>query len=520
MKYLIGTDIGTSGTKTIIMSVEGELIAQDLREYDVLTPMPLWAEQWPNVWLNAVKTSIKESVIKGGVDSKNIVGLCISGLYGGSGIPLDQNMEAVRPCIIWMDRRATEQEKWVREHIGEDKVRQITKNGIDPYYGYLKILWIKDNEPENWEKVKMFLPPNAYVIYKLTGEIAIDYSSAGNLGGIFDMSTRYWSFDLMDSMGIPRSMMPERIVQSMDIVGMVTKEAADELGLIEGTPVCAGGVDCGVATFGAGVYEPGEYVAAIGTSMCAALINDKPIKTQNLIEWPYVIHPKELTYSFGGSSTAGALIKWFRDNFAQKEKDEEIKDGGNAYAKLDKQAEQIPAGADGIIVLPYFMGERSPLWDTNAKGVIFGLSLVHTRAHIYRAFLEAVAYSLRHTIESTGIELKEHIIVVGGASRSKLWRQIIADVTGYSVICPLNDVEANLGDVMLAGLGTGYLSLSQIRKWNVMDKKVEPNKDANKIYNEYYKLYHKLYADLQKNMEVMTELKNSYQNYQRSAKEN
>ena len=506
MKYLIGTDIGTSGTKTIIMNLLGELVSQDLQEYDVLTPKPLWAEQWPDVWLDAAKCSIRQAVAKSGADPQEIAGICISGLYGGSGIPLDEGMRPVRPCLIWLDRRATEQEKWVLENIGEEKLKRITHNGADPYYGYTKILWIKDNEPQNWARIKIFLPPNAYVIYRLTGNIAIDYSSAGNIGGIFDMNSRTWSYELMDEMGIPHSMMPKRIVESKDIVGRLTEEAAGELGLKAGTPVCAGGVDCGVASFGMGVFEPGEYVAAIGTSMCAALIHNKPISAHGLIEWPYIISPKELSYSFGGGATAGALIKWFRDNFAELEKAAETDGGPSAYSILDKQAEKIPAGSGGIIVLPYFMGERSPLWDTNAKGVIFGLSLMHTKAHIYRAFLEAVAYSLRHTIESTGEQLGNSILLAGGVTKSKLWRQIFADVTGYAVVCPHNDVEANLGDVMLAGLGTGVLTLDEIQKWQVLDEKVEPDKDMHRVYSQYYQFYHKIYNDLKLDMEKFSTL--------------
>jgi len=506
MEYLIGTDIGTSGAKSIIMDLEGKLISQDLQEYDVLTPKTLWAEQWPGIWYEATKRSIKSAIEKSGLAAESIKGICISGLYGGSGIPIDENMEPVRPCLIWMDRRATAQEKWVKENIDQEKLARITHNGTDPYYGYTKILWIRDNEPENWEKIKMFLPPNAYVIYKMTGNVAIDYSSAGNIGGIFDMNTRSWSYELMDDMGIPRSMMPEKIVSSDTIVGGMTADIAAELGLIEGIPICAGGVDCGVATFGMGVFKPGDYAATIGTSMCAALIHETPIKAEGLIAWPYVIDSKNLTYSFGGGATAGAVVKWFRDNFAELEKQAELEGGPNAYAVLDQQAAEIPAGSEGLIVLPYFMGERSPVWNTNARGTIFGLSLAHTKAHIYRAFLEAVAYSLRHSMEATGENLGDSILLAGGVTKSKLWKQIFADVTGYAMVCPIHDVEANLGDVMLAGLGTGLLSIGDIKKWQVLDEKIIPNPETHKIYNEYYEVYHSIYQNLKNDMKIISKL--------------
>lgn len=506
MNYLLGTDIGTSGTKTILMDTEGNLIAQDLQEYDVLTPKPLWAEQWPDVWLNATKTSIKNTVQKSGIPAEQIRGIAISGLYGGSGIPLDEKMEPVRPCMIWMDRRAEAETKWVLDHIGEKKLREVTHNGADPYYGYTKMLWMKNHEPENWQKTKLFLPPNDYVIYKLTGEIAIDYSSAGNIGGIFDMNNRTWSEEMMDAMGIPLSMMPEKIVESTDIVGGLTEEAAAELGLSEAMPVVASGIDCGAANIGLGVFESGRYAAAIGTSMCAALISDQPVKGKDLIVWPYLYDAKRLSYHFAGGATAGAIVKWFRQTLCQYELEVEKTGGKNAYEVLNRQAIDIPVGSDGLIVLPYFMGERSPIWDSDAKGTIVGLSLAHTKAHIYRAFLEAVAFSLRDAIEATGENLGEYILLAGGVTKSKLWRQIFADVTGYPVVCPIHDVEANMGDVMLAGIGTGLLSYEDVKKWQVLDQKIMPDKENHKKYNDYYQVYKSIYHNLKSNMKALTKL--------------
>lgn len=510
MKYLLGTDIGTSGTKTILMDTTGKLIAQDLQEYDVVTPKPLWAEQWPDVWYRAVKQSIK-NVMEQAKKEKNIAeedvkGIAISGLYGGSGIPLDENMEAIRPCMIWMDRRAEEETKWVLETIGEDKLLEITHNGADPYYGYTKILWLKNHEPENWKKTKLFLPPNDYVIYKMTGEIAIDYSSAGNIGGIFDINRREWSKELMDKMGIPVSMMPERIVESTDIVGGIKKDVAKELGVWEGMPVIASGIDCGAANIGLGVFESGRYAAAIGTSMCAALISDKPVRGKGLIVWPYLYKAKSMSYYFAGGNTAGAIVKWFRSIFCQWELEMEKQGGENTYDILNKQAEAIPVGSDGIVVLPYFMGERSPVWDSDAKGTIVGLSLTHTKGHIYRAFLEAVAYSLRDAMEATGENLGEYILLAGGVTKSKVWKQIFADVIGYPVVCPIYDVEANMGDVMLAGIGTGVLTYEEVKKWQVLDEKIIPNEKNHQLYNEYFKVYKSIYQNLKNDMKEITKL--------------
>lgn len=506
MNYLLGTDIGTSGTKTILMDTDGNLIAQDLQEYNVLTPKPLWAEQWPSVWLDAAKASIKNTVLKSGIPPENIRGIAVSGLYGGSGIPLDENMEPVRPCMIWMDRRAEKEANWVLESIGKEKLLEVTHNGADPYYGYTKILWMKNNEPENWRKTKLFLPPNDYVIYKLTGEVVIDYSSAGNIGGIFDMNNRTWSKEMMAAMDIPFSMMPEKIVESTDIVGGLTIEAAAELGLTAGMPVIASGIDCGAATIGLGVFDSGIYAAAIGTSMCAALISDKPVQGKDLIVWPYLYDAKRLSYYFAGGATAGAIVKWFRQTLCQFELEAEKAGGKNAYDVLNEQAANIPAGSDGLVVLPYFMGERSPIWDSDAKGTIVGLSLAHTKAHMYRAFLEAVAFSLRDAIEATGEYLGEYILLAGGVTKSKLWRQIFADVTGYPIVCPIHDVEANMGDVMLAGIGTGLLSYDDVKKWQVLDDKIMPNQENHRKYNDYYKVYKSIYQNLKTDMKTLTSI--------------
>lgn len=508
MEYLLGTDIGTSGTKTILMDTKGRLISQALEEYDVLTPKPLWAEQWPDVWYEASKESIRRTVEKAvaecGVKKEEIKGIAISGLYGGSGIPLDEEMKPVRPCMIWMDRRAQKETEWALEHIGEEKLLEITHNGADPYYGYTKILWMKHNEPDNWARTKLFLPPNDYVIYKLTGEVAIDYSSAGNIGGIFDMNDRVWSEELLDGMDIPLSMMPQKIVESTDIVGGLKKDMAEELGLWEGLPVIAGGIDCGAANIGLGVFEAGVYAAAIGTSMCAALISDRPVKGKGLIIWPYLYDAKNLSYYFAGGNTAGAIIKWFRNTLCQWEVENQKNGGPSVYDVLNEQAEKIPAGSEGLVVLPYFMGERSPVWDSDAKGTIVGLSLTHTKGHIYRAFLEAVAYCLRDAMEATGEDLGEYILIAGGVTKSKVWRQIFADVTGYPVVCPIYDVEANMGDVMLAGIGTGILTYEEVKKWQVLDKKIMPNEENHKKYNEYFRLYKNIYRHLKEDMKELT----------------
>lgn len=503
-QFLIGTDIGTSGTKTILISSSGKILAEAYREYDILVPQALWAEQWPDVWLDAAMETIKEAVEKSHVSPMDVKGICISGLYGGSGVPLDEKYDPVRPCIIWMDRRADAECEQVKKTVNINRIFEITGNGIDSYFGFAKILWIKNNEPENWKKIKLFLAPNQYVVYKLTGIAAMDHTSAGNLGGIYDLRTHSWSPELMEEIGIPRGMMPENLVEPHSIVGVLTNNASEELGLMAGTPVCAGCIDCLASTIASGVLDDNEHTAIIGTSINWGAIHSTFPTNISYITMPYAKDTLRINYTYGGASTAGALPKWFRDQL--------IRFGDTCtcnYDELDAQATSVSPGSNGLIVLPYFMGERSPIWDVNAKGTVVGLTLQHNRAHLYRAFLEAVAYSLRHIMETSQIALTEgsKLTLIGGATRSTLWKQIFADVTGVTVRCSSMNVEAPLGDALIAGIGTGVLhDYSVIRDWVVFDEEIVPDLKNHQIYTKYYLLYKEVYLALKSTMKAMSNL--------------
>lgn len=503
-KYLIGTDIGTSGTKSIITDTAGRILAESYLEYGVLVPRPLWAEQWPDVWYNAVIATIKDAVDRSKVDARQVKGVCISGLYGGSGIPLDQEMQPVRPCIIWMDRRAEKECENIKEAISADELFDVTGNGVDPYFGFAKILWIKNNEPDNWKKIRLFLPPNQYVIYKLTGTVAMDYTSAGNLGGIYDLKNSAWAYEFMRRLGIPEYMMPENLLEPKDIAGHIMREAAEKTGLMPGTPVCTGCIDCLASTLATGAIYENQHTAIIGTSINWGVIHSKFPTSKSYITMPYAKDPRTMYYTYGGASTAGALPKWFRDNLTS------FGSTSVTYDMLNEKAAKVEPGSNGLIILPYFMGERSPIWDVNAKGTVVGLTLHHTQAHLYRAFLESVAYALRHIMETSRIEMDENTkcTLIGGATRSKLWKQIFADVTGVPIYCSSNNIEAPLGDALIAGIGTGELSdFSVIEKWIDFDQKVLPNPQNRPIYSEYFRLYKKIYLSLKDDMKEISKLK-------------
>ncbi len=495
--FLIGTDIGTFGTKSILVDADGRILADAFEETDIISLKPLWAEQWPQVWLNAACKTIRTVISKAGINPSDVGGITISGLYSGSGIPCDKKMEPLRPCIIWMDRRAVREVEWVKKHIGEEEIFRVTGNTVDTYFGFTKMLWLKFNEPKIWNRIYQLVTTYGYCIYKLTGEICIDYSSAGNYGGIFDIHKRGWSEEMMEEMGIPRSFFPEDIVESKTVIGEVTEQGSKLCGLKRGTPVCAGGVDAPVSALSLGCLREGDHAAMIGTSTCWSVIQDKLRLTRNLINYPYVAYDKEKIYTFGGSATSGGLIRWFRDQFGQVETYLGGQVGVSPYKILDLEAEKVPPGSEGLVVLPYFMGERTPIWDPYARGLIIGLTLSHTRAHMFRALMEGAAYALRHNIETareTGIPLRPRMGIVDGGARSPLWRRIFADVTGFPLIYVAENPGTPLGDALLAGVGTKVLGgYEDIENWIGTVEEQNPDPEVTRIYDKYYRVYLRLY---------------------------
>ena len=493
MTYLIGTDIGTMGTKTVLVDTEGKVHAESFKEYGVITPKQGWAEQWPTPWTDAAYATIKETIDKAKINPNDIAAATISALYGGSGIPVDKNYEPIRPCLIWADRRATDECRWLRENIGVDELYRVTANVIDPYYGYTKILWIKNNEPKNWKKIHRLETPNAYVIRKLTGIESIDHSSAGNIGGIYNLDKRRWSTELMEELGIPRDFFPEKILSSEEIVGETTSELTEKTGLVKGTPICAGGIDAPVSALAGGAILDGDLSSMLGTSMCNGLINTDNRLSPKMINYPYVVKAEETIYSFTGISTAGFCLRWFRDQYGKEEMEKQKKTGISAYKQLDQLAEQVAIGGDDLIFLPHMMvGERAPYWDEHIRGAYLGLTAYHTKAHMFRAMLEGVGYAMRYSIDAArdnGVEIKRATLVDGGAS-SPLWRQIISDTTEIEFHYIPDTLGAPMGDAILAGLGSGEIKDHRvIEQWIGEKIATKPDPVSVEKYRKYYRLY-------------------------------
>ena len=499
---VVGVDIGTQSTKVLLTDAAGRILAQASESYQPDTPRPLWAEQWPQVWLDAVVRSIRRCIAT--ADAAHVQAVCISGLYGGSGIPVDAELEPLHPCLIWLDRRAEAQVRTIRAKTDIAQLQAITGNGIDSYYGFTKMLWLRDERPDVWARTRFLAPPNAWVIAKLTGELAVDHSSAGNIGGIYDMNARTWSARMLEALGIPAAMMPERLVGSSDIVGYLLPEWVEATGLRAGTPIVAGGVDAAVATFAAGATRAGQHVAMIGTSMCWGTITQTVDAQHGLISMPYVFRGATDTYTFGGAATAGGAEAWFRTQFCGAEHSQEDAGHGSAIDLLNRAAAKVAPGADGLVFLPYLAGERSPIWDGLASGSFVGLNLFHTRAHLYRAVLEGVTYALRHNIDAARAAmpmLNDSLVVVGGASKSDLWMQIIADVTGYQVQTIKQDVECAMGSALLAALGIGLVTEERARTgWVNLIPRASADPGTRCIYDQRYTVFKELYPALKASM--------------------
>ncbi|MEM2922465.1 MAG: FGGY-family carbohydrate kinase [Candidatus Bathyarchaeia archaeon] len=497
---LLGTDIGTFGTKSCIIDVAGKVLSDSFVETDILIPRPGWAEQWPDVWWRAYLESVRKALEKANVDPKDVSGVSVSGLYTGSGVPVDSEFKPLRPGIIWMDRRANEETEFIRKEIGEDYIFKRTGNIVDPYFGITKILWIKRHEPRIWEKIHQLMTAYGYIIYKLTGKSCIDHSSAGVIGGIYDIYKRGWAEDLMEELGIPRDFFPENINMSKDVVGEIGEEGSRATGLKRGTPVVAGGIDATVSALSVTALNDGDLASMLGTSMCNGFIQDEPRLSKKLVNFPYVAYDDHKLYSFAGIITAGAAVRWFRDEFAPQEKCVAERTGTSAYVILDSMAEKIPPGAEGLIFTPHMtVGERAPYWNPHLRSCLFGLTLYHHSAHIFRAFLESIAYAIRDSIEAAkeaGIPVKKALLV-NGCAKSPLWRQIIADVTGMEFTYMKDAPGAPLGDALLAGVGTGLLKYEDIYNWVKEAQIVRPNIKNINIYNRYYSLYKKIRESLE-----------------------
>lgn len=485
MKFL-GVDIGTGGSRALVIEESGSVIAQSTVEHVPFdSPHPGWSEQDPDDWWRAASRAISDVLAI--VPAHEIGGVSFSGQMHGS-VFIDESDNVIRPALLWNDQRTAPQVEWLESTIGNPRIIEMVANRAVTGFTLPKLLWLRENEPDNWNRVGTVLLPKDYVRLRLTGEKACDAADAsGTL--MFDVMNRRWSTEMLDTVGIDAAILP-RVVESIEAAGTVSEAGSSATGLKLGTPVFAGAGDNAAGAIGAGLVTPGTLGATIGTSGVVFVVTDKPTldplgRTHSLCQAiPGRWHMTGVTLA------AGYSLKWFRDTFAL----------GTSYDELTAEASEISAGSEGLTWQPYLMGERSPHMDATATASFTRITGSHRRGHFVRAILEGVAFSLRDSIDifrSLGAPVNE-IRLGGGGASSPLWQQIQADVYGQPVSTLVADEGAAFGAAILAGVGCGaWASVDEAVEQTIkIAKTIEPNVKDRAALDDAYERYRSIYPAL------------------------
>ena len=495
-KYLIGLDIGTSGAKCLLCDDAGKVLASSTQEYPLYTPKHGWAEQNPEDWWEGVKRGLKVILEKHPVDKKDIVGMSFSGQMHGL-VALDENRKVIRPAILWCDQRTQKQCDEITEKAGGlDKLLSYTNNRMLTGYTGGKILWLKEEEPEAFERMKAFVCPKDYIRYRFTGEIGMDMSEASGTG-FFDTKNKQWSRELIEKVGLSMDIFPP-CMESVDKAGTVTEEAAKETGLPAGLNVYAGGGDAVIQTTGTGLVKPGVLGVVIGTSGNVSMgMNGYRENPEGKLQM-FCNNEDGLWHCFGCTLTAGGALSWYVKTLAGEDKADADKLGRNVYGLIDDRASEVPAGSNGVLFAPYLTGERCPYPDPNAKGIFYGLSLGTTRAAMARAVMEGVTFSLKQVVELMSASIKpEKVYLSGGGASSELWKQMAADIFELPVYTMSAAKEGGAyGAVLVAGVGAGiWKNLNEaIRVLKEDEKFYTPNPKTIPAYRKAYEKYKLLYT--------------------------
>ncbi len=489
--YVLGIDVGTGGTRAVIMDDRGGIVVSATAEHEPFaSPKIGWAEQQPQDWWRAARLAVRQAIAQGKLQKEQIACVGFSGQMHGA-VMLDDSDQVVRPALIWCDVRTEKQCQELSQQIGFERLIQLTCNPPLANFTLTKFLWTRENEPENWSRVRSVMLPKDYVRFRLTGERAIDVADAsGTL--MLDVARRQWSAEVLQAVEIDRAILPN-LYESPEVCGKISAKGAEETGLAAGTPVVAGAGDQAAGAVGMGIVAPGVVSATIGTSGVVFAATDRPAldPAGRLHTFCHAIPGR--WHVMGVTQAAGLSLRWFRDTFMNSC----AQDGADPYERLTAEAATTPAGADGLLWAPYLMGERTPHLDPNARGVLVGLTASHTRAHVVRAILEGVAFSLKDTFtifSEMNLPVKR-IRLGGGGARSSLWRQIQADVYGDEVEIVEAEEGAAYGAAILAGVGAGL--------WPSVDKacesvvrvanRVQPNAANVSAMESNYAAYRRIY---------------------------
>ena len=497
MAYYLGLDIGTSGTKALLITEDGRHVASDTAEYPLSTPRPQWAEQDPEDWWQAVLLTTKSVLRKANIGGEEVAGIGLSGQMHGS-VFLDRDNNVLRPALLWCDQRTQAECDWITAQVGHDALVEHISNPVLTGFTAPKIVWLRNHERETYDKVVKVLLPKDYIRFKLTGVHATEVSDASGTA-LLDVKNRRWSEEVLGAAGIPRTFMPE-CAESIEITGHVHAEAAALTGLAQGTPVAGGGGDQAAGAVGSGIVETGIVSSTVGTSGVVFAYSDTPATDPHLRVHTFCHAVPGKWHTMGVVLSAGGSLRWLRDTFFQPEGVVARTTGGDPYALMAEGARHVPPGAEGLIFLPYLTGERTPYPDASARGAFFGITLRHKRQHFTRAVLEGVAFALNDTFqifEEIGVPITQ-VRASGGGAKSDVWRQIHADVTGHPHETLSVDEGPALGAALLAAVGTGaYPTVAEACHAAIQTgARTEPDVAAHTAYGKYYGVYRALYPAL------------------------
>ncbi|MCC7129092.1 MAG: FGGY-family carbohydrate kinase [Anaerolineae bacterium] len=485
-ELLLGIDVGTYSSKGVLVQPDGNVLRSEVVDHTIEIPHPGWAEQDADAIWWADVTQLCHKLLDGAPYRGDDVAAVALSAIGPCMLPLDANGKPLRPGILYgVDTRAAAEIDYLNQKLGEAEIfdfsgMALTSQSIGP-----KILWMKNHEPELWKKVDHITTASSYLIYRLTGEKVIDRHTASHFMPLIDIRRLEWS-DRYSAEIIETRKLPE-LKWSDELAGVVNQAGAEATGLKPGTPVAVGAVDALSEAVSVGVVEPGDLMIMYGSTTFFILVMNEPIHDRRM--WTVAgAFPRQYCLA-AGMATTGSLTRWFRDEFT-RELSEDL-----AYATLFSEAERIEPGAGGLILLPYFSGERTPINDPKAKGVIAGLTLAHTRAHLYRAILEGVAYGIRHNLETfESINAKvARVVAVGGGTKSKTWLQIVSDAAGVEQMVPEQTIGASYGDAFLAGLAVGMLKKPDLSQWVKPGITVSPIPANQEVYQRLYPNFLELY---------------------------
>lgn len=492
-KYLLGIDLGSGAVKLTLLSIQGDVIATTYKEYKTYFPQVAWSEQEPEDWYNTFRDLFASILKQTKINPRKILALAADAATH-TAVLMDEDFNVLRRAILWTDQRSRKQSEYLAQNYNEE-IFKITYHYPDTMWTLSHNLWVRDNEPEIWQKTKRILFAKDYFRYRLTGEYVTDWIEA--LGSMFfDAGERKWSKKLCDIMGFPIENLP-KVVAPTEIVGRITAQAARETGLAEGTLVVAGASDTSLEILAAGAVRLGQSTVKLATAGRICVVTDRAYPHPNLVNYYHVIPGR--WYPGTGTRSCAASYRWYRDTFGDYEEEKSKKVGKSAYYLLDEAASKIPVGSEGLFFHPYLLGEFTPYRDPYLRASFTGFSMKHTKAHANRAVLEGVALSLRDclaVLQSLNMELKE-VMIIGGGAQSPLWRQIVADVLGLEVKKVVLD-DSSFGAALLAGVGIGaFPNFEEAADRCVrIQEIVKPNIKNHEKYEKLFVLYKEIHDNL------------------------